>query len=76
VTRHYVDITGISDQELEMLGYYLASNNGTWALYTNKGDAFIVHLTGRKRCIFIEDMSDALILKGRNSLPAPPKPAG
>jgi len=72
VTRHYVDITDISDQELEMLGYYLVANNGTWALYSNKGEAFVVHVVGNRRCIYVEDMNDAIILRGRRSIPAPP----
>lgn len=71
MTRHYVDITGISNDELEMLGYYLVYENGVWALYINKDDAFVVHLHGAKRFIYVNDMNDALILKGRPTLPAP-----
>ena len=71
MTRHYVDISGISDEQLEMLGYYLEYSENHFALYTKKGEDFVVHNTGDKRCIFVDDMNDAIILQGRNSLPAP-----
>jgi len=72
VKRYYVDITGVTDTELEMLGYYVVERNEVWSLYNNKGDAFVVHESGSKRCLYVEDINDAIILKGRPSLPAPP----
>lgn len=70
--RHYVDISGVSDDQLEMLGYYLEYREDHFILYTKKGEDYIVHNTGGKRCIFVEDVNDAIILQGRNSLQAPP----
>jgi hypothetical protein len=66
-----VDITGIPDSDLEMLGYYLVETDGEFALYENKGDHFIVHQCGARRHILVEDVNDAIILKSRERIPAP-----
>lgn len=72
MARHYVDITGISDDDLEMLGYYLIFADGEFALYNNKGEHFIVHRRGDRRFIYVEDINDAIILRGRATRPVPP----
>jgi hypothetical protein len=72
MTRHYVDITEVSDQDLETLGYYLIETDGEFALYNNKGEYFVVHRKGDKRFIYVEDINDAMILRGRATRPVPP----
>jgi hypothetical protein len=71
MARHYVDITGVSDAELEMLGYYLVEEEDEFALYDNKGEHFIVHRQGNRRFIYVEDINDAMILRGRATRPVP-----
>ena len=71
MTRYYVYITGITDAELEMLGFYLVKRNDAWELYTRKDDAFVIHRSGSKRCIFVDDLNDAMILQKKPRLPAP-----
>lgn len=73
MTRYYVNITGVSDAELEMLGYYLEDSNGKFSIYTYKGEHFIVHAAGEQRYIYVEDVNDATLLKGRSRIAAPPK---
>jgi hypothetical protein len=72
VRRIYVDIAGVSDEQLEMLGYYLVERNEMWSLYMNKGEAFVVNEHNGKRFIFVEDINDAIILKGAGGIEAPP----
>lgn len=71
MSRFYVEISGVTDEQLEMLGYYLVSRNAMWSLYNNKGDEFIVNEVQGRRYVFVTDMNDAIIL-GRPSIPAPP----
>ncbi|WP_316193817.1 hypothetical protein [Bradyrhizobium sp. SZCCHNRI1029] len=71
--RHYVDISGISDEELEMLGYYLVEAEEEFALYDKKGEHFIVHKRGQRRFIYVDDINDAIILRGKATRPAPPR---
>jgi hypothetical protein len=72
MARHCVDITDISDSDLEMLGYYLVEEDEEFALYDNKGEHFIVHRKGTRRFIYVEDVNDAIILRGRSTRPVPP----
>jgi len=69
--RYYVDITGIPDRDLEILGYYRVETADGFALYTNKGDAYIVHMSGERQYIYVDDPNDAEILRGRARYPAP-----
>jgi hypothetical protein len=72
MARHYVDITDISPEDLEMLGYYLVESDDGFALYDNKGDHFIVHRNGSRKYIYVDDINDAAILRGRSVRPVPP----
>ena len=72
MARHYVDITEVSDQDLEMLGYYFVVSDGEFSLYNNKGEHFIVHRKGDRRFIYVEDVNDAITLRGRGTRPVPP----
>lgn len=72
MARHYVDITGVSDADLEMLGYYFVFSDGEFVLYNNKGEHFVVHHHGARRFIYVEDVNDALILKDHIRRPVPP----
>jgi hypothetical protein len=72
MARHYVDITEVSDVDLEFLGYYMIETDGEFALYNNKGELFIVHQRGTRRFIFVEDVNDAEILRNFARRPVPP----
>lgn len=56
---YYVDITDVKQSDLEFLGYYLVEDDGRFRLYTNKGDAIIVHRNGARSYIYVEDYNDA-----------------
>jgi hypothetical protein len=72
VTRHYVDITSVPESDLETCGYYLVTR-GKFALYAKGGDYFIVHVRGESQFIYVDDVNDAIILRVRPKLLAPPE---
>jgi hypothetical protein len=65
----FVEITDVDLKDLEFLGYYLVEQDHQFALYTNKGDAYIVHINGKRRHIYVEDPNDAEILRRKNKIP-------
>lgn len=65
----FVEITNVNFRDLEFLGYYLIKKDGQFALYTLKGDAYIVHINGVRRHIYVDDVNDAEILRGKNTIP-------
>jgi hypothetical protein len=71
MARHYVDITDISKENLEFLGYYLVEEDEEFALYDNKGEHFIVHRRADRKFIYVDDVNDATILRGHPTRPAP-----
>lgn len=69
---YYVDISGVSDADLEFLGYFAVEKDGNFAFYVNKGEHYLVHKSGSKSFLHVDDPNDAAILRGRHKLPAPP----
>jgi hypothetical protein len=60
-----------SDTDLEMLGYYVVEGEEEFALYDNKGEHFIVHRQSDRRFIYVDDINDAIIFRGRAMRPVP-----
>lgn len=68
----YVDVAGISDQILELMGYVLVDEGDDFQLFVQKGEEHILPKAGR-RLLRVEDDNDAAIFRSRRRIPVPPE---
>jgi hypothetical protein len=62
MARFYVDITGVSQDYLDFLGYFVVAEDDEFKIIDHKGD---VHFIDKKKpYLYIDDMNDANLLKG------------
>jgi len=71
--RFYVDITGVSQDRLDFLGYFVIYEDDEFKILSNKGDLYIID-KARPR-LFVDDVNDANLLGGPLSyrMPFPPE---
>lgn len=73
--RYYVDITGISQEFLDFLGYVVVYEEEEFKVLSNKGTIHVVD-KARPR-LYVDDENDAGLLAGpfayRAKMPFPPK---
>jgi hypothetical protein len=70
--RHYVDVTNIPDDILEIMGYCLFEQTDEFQLRVFKDEPYILPKEGKK-FLYVEDANDAAIFRARAKIPAPPK---
>jgi len=75
MARFYVNITGVSQDYLSFLGYFVVAENEEFKILDHKGD---IHLIDKNNSyLYVDDMNDAALLKGpfiaREKIPLPPK---
>jgi hypothetical protein len=73
--RHYVDVTNVPDEFLEVMGYCLFEETKEFQLRVFKGDPYILPKEG-KRYLYVDDVNDAIMFRARPKVPAPPKTDG
>jgi len=76
VSSYYVSIDGISDSDLEFLGYFVVAESAKIKLYRDiYGDEHAVQR--QKPRLYVEDVNDAQILTNKSTsqvlMTAPPK---
>jgi hypothetical protein len=71
MTRHYVNVTGIPLEFLELMGYDLVHEDDEFILLNHKGDE---HVLSKHGCqyLYVDDQNDAAIFRSRSRIPAPP----
>jgi hypothetical protein len=59
--RYYVDIKGISPQQLEFAGFIVVFQDGDFQMLSHKGD---IHLVDKEKpYLFVDDKCDADLLR-------------
>jgi hypothetical protein len=75
MAKFYVDITGVSQDYLDFLGYFVVYEDEEFKWLDHKGDVQIID-KARPR-LFVDDMNDAMLLSGpfasRDRIPFPPE---
>lgn len=67
--RYYVSIADVSDEFLEFLGYVLREETDEFKVYSRHGELMVVQKTNP--FLYVDDLNDARILKGRNMMAIP-----
>ena len=71
MTRWFVDIGGVSDATLAVLGYIVIAEDDDMTIYRYyDGDIHIVSKTGR-RYLYVSDINDAITLNSKRAIEAP-----
>jgi len=71
--RHYVNITGITQSQLEMAGFIVIFQDDDFQVLIHKGDLHVVYKV--KPYLFVDDRCDAEFLRdlrGRDTIPLEP----
>ena len=72
--RYYVDITGISQDFLDFLGYVVVYEEEEFKVLSHKGEIHAIDKA--KPRLYVDDVNDAALLKGplafREKMPFPP----
>ena len=73
MSRWYVGIDHLSDEELEFFGWYRSRENDAFIVYERAygDDSQIVSKSGGK-FMFVDDYNDALLMKADKIIFAPP----
>jgi hypothetical protein len=60
--RHYVSVSGVSDETLEFVGYVLVSEDADTKIYSHFGEEVIVDK--EDPFIYVDDINDLPFMKG------------
>ena len=71
MSRYYVDITGVPDDFLELMGYCKVLEDDQFELRIAKDKEYILPKKGRRH-LYVDDPNDAAIFRARPKVAAPP----
>lgn len=73
MATYYVDVTGISDDFLEFMGYCKVAEDNEFELRVAKDKAYILPKEG-SRYLYVDDPNDAALFRARGKVAVPPMP--